>query len=70
MFIQSQISDELLQARVLLFQLLEATQFGYAHPFELSFPSVEGLLANAGLTADLGDRPARLDAGRRQSLRR
>jgi hypothetical protein len=70
--VEREVGDQLFEAGVLSLQLLQATQLGYAHSLELPFPSVEGLLANAGLAADLDGRAyrSRLDAGRKQSLRR
>ena len=56
MFVEGQIGHELLECEVFFFQLAQTPQLGDAHTGELFLPAVEGLLADAELAADVGDR--------------
>jgi hypothetical protein len=59
--VESEVSDEGFQPAVLVFEQAQAADFGDAHTSVLLLPAVEGLLGDAGLTADFQDGCAALD---------
>src|SRR5258706_16370798 len=59
MLIQRQIGDELLELAVLILELAQPSQLGHSHSGEFLLPAIKGLLTDAELPTDLGDRCSR-----------
>ncbi len=53
--VEREIGNQRLQFLVLIFELSKSGQPGDAHPGELTFPPVAGLLRDARLATDFGD---------------
>ena len=55
MLVEGEVSNELLEASVLLLELLQSLELRDAHTGELAPPAVKALLADPHLPAELGD---------------
>ena len=67
MFVEGQIGHELFECAVLPLQLAQTPQLSDAHTGKLFLPTIEGLLADAELAADIGHRCAGLGMAERVS---